>query len=265
MRGAFRTVRQADYGIIGVGAIASAIVRGLSDGVPDAPSILLSPRNPDKATALAGRYANVSVSKDNQGVVDGAATVILAVRPQDAEAALGGLVFSQDQTVISLMAGLQVARVRALVEPAVKVARAIPLPAVATRAGPTPVYPPDEGATALFDRLGSAIRLDDEGAFDAFAAASSTVAAHFAYLDAISQWLAQRNLPAEDAQRYVASVFATLAGSLGSGAIDFAEAARDHATPGGYNEQFLSVLTEARVFDSVRLALDRVSDRLRAN
>ncbi len=253
---------QAVYGIIGVGAIASAIVQGLSDGLSDAPSILLSPRNPDKAAGLAGRYANVSVAADNQGVVDGAATVILAVRPQDAANALAGLAFSQDQTVISLMAGLQVAKVRALVKPAVKVARAIPLPAVAMRAGPTPVYPPDEDASALFDRLGSAIRLDDEGAFDALAAASSTVAAHFAYLDAISRWLAARAVPAEDAQRYVASIFATLAGSLGSGTTGFADAARDHATPGGYNEQFLSLLKEARVFDSVRLALDRVSDRL---
>ena len=252
------------YGIIGVGAIAAAIVRGLCEGRADAPAILLSPRNAGIAAKLAGRYASVSVAAGNQAVVDGAAIVILAVRPQDAEAALDGLVFTPDQTVVSLMAGLQVARVQALVKPATKVVRAIPLPAVATRAGPTPIYPADIVAVALFDRLGTAIRLADEAAFDAFAAASSTVAAHLAYLDAISRWLAAQNVPAEDAARYVAAVFATLAESLATDTTDFAAAARDHATPGGYNEQFLTVLSEAGVFDTVASGLDRLYDRLLA-
>ena len=115
---------------------------------------------------------------------------------------------------------------------------------------------------ALFDRLGSAIRLASEDMFDAFAAASSTVAAHLAYLDAISRWLASHDVPPADAQSYVASVFATLAQSLGTRAADFAEQARDHATPGGYNEQFLAFLKEAGVFETVGTGLDRVYERL---
>jgi pyrroline-5-carboxylate reductase len=250
-------------GIIGVGAIAAAIVRGLSDGCPDAPAILLSPRNPVIAANLAGRYANVSIAADNQGVIDGASLVILAVRPQDAETALGGLVFSHDQTVISLVAGLQTPRVRDLVKPATKVARAIPLPAVAVREGVTPIYPRNGVAGALFDRMGSAVFIENENAFDAFSAASSTVAAHFAYLDAVSAWLAAQDVPAEDARHYVASVFSTLADTLRADTADFAERARDHATPGGFNEYFMALLHEAGVFGAVTSGLDRVLARLR--
>jgi hypothetical protein len=44
--------------------------------------------------------------------------------------------------------------------------------------------------------------------------------------------------------------------------LHFAELARDHATRGGINEQFLGVLDQARVFDTVSTGLDRVLDRL---
>jgi pyrroline-5-carboxylate reductase len=43
---------------------------------------------------------------------------------------------------------------------------------------------------------------------------------------------------------------------------DFSELARDHATRGGTNEQFLGVLEQARVFDAVHAGLDQILDRL---
>lgn len=39
------------YGIIGVGAIAAAIVTGLCEHVQDAPAIVLSPRNASRVAA----------------------------------------------------------------------------------------------------------------------------------------------------------------------------------------------------------------------
>ncbi len=48
--------RGAPYGFIGVGAIARAMVEGLSDGRPDAPEICLSPRNAKIAADLAARF-----------------------------------------------------------------------------------------------------------------------------------------------------------------------------------------------------------------
>jgi pyrroline-5-carboxylate reductase len=71
-------------GFIGVGTIASAVVRGLcADAKEPPPSILLSPRSEKCAGALAAEFAGrVSMASDNQAVVDGCDVLFLSVLPQ---------------------------------------------------------------------------------------------------------------------------------------------------------------------------------------
>jgi pyrroline-5-carboxylate reductase len=252
------------YGVIGVGSIATAIVNGLCETAGPAPTILLSPRNAGQAVALAARFPTVHVAPSNQAVIDGAAVLLLCLRPQQADSVLHGLDFSSRPAVISVMAGIPLETLRRLLAPVQDIARAIPLPSVAARDGATPIHPSTTAARTLFDRLGTAIELTDAGAFEAASASTATIAAHFAYLDAISRWLTAHGLSEPAARRHVASTFAGLAATLRSGEPDFATLAREHATPGGINEQFLGLLEQARVFDSVNLGLDRVLDRLEA-
>ena len=56
-------------GFIGTGTIAAAIVDGMRAAKDDRP-VILSPRNPDVAAALAPRHANVSNAATNQAVLD---------------------------------------------------------------------------------------------------------------------------------------------------------------------------------------------------
>jgi pyrroline-5-carboxylate reductase len=244
------------YGIIGVGAIGAAIVTGLCEGVHDAPSVIVSARNASRAAELASRFRAVRIAKSNQEVIDGASVVLLCIRPQEAGSVLAGLKFSSAQAVVSMMAGIPIETLQQLVAPARSIARAIPLPAVAAREGAT------AAAKTLFDRLGSSIEIPNEVALEATSASTATVSAHFAYLNAISQWLIARGVAEKAARRQVAATFAGLAAQLHDDAPDFAELARDHATRGGINEQFLGVLEQARVFDAVNTGLDRVLDRL---
>lgn len=72
------------YGIIGVGAIATAIVTGLCEHAADAPAIILSPRNASRAADLAARFPTVRVARSNQEVIDGSSVVLLCLRPQEA-------------------------------------------------------------------------------------------------------------------------------------------------------------------------------------
>ena len=177
------------YGIIGVGSIAAAIVIGLCEHAQDAPSILLSPRNASRAANLAARFPTVRVAQSNQEVIDASSVLILCLRPQDACSVLPSLSFSKQQAVISVMAGISMEALHELVAPAQNIARAIPLPSVAARDGATPIYPATEAAKALFDRLGSSIEVPDAVAFEATSASTATIAAHFAYLNTICQWL----------------------------------------------------------------------------
>src|ERR1700704_5377218 len=96
------------YGIIGVGAIAAAIVTGLCEREQDAPAIVLSPRNPDRAAGLASRFATVRVAQSNQDVIDGSSVVLVCVRPQDARCVLPGLKFSEHHAIVSMMAGMSI-------------------------------------------------------------------------------------------------------------------------------------------------------------
>jgi pyrroline-5-carboxylate reductase len=149
------------------------------------------------------------------------------------------------------------------VAPAEVLVRAIPLPAVARRAGLTAIHPGHELARAIFEPLGGVIAVDDERAFDALSASTATIAAHLAYLDTISRWLARRGIPQTDATRYVGAVFGALSGTLrATQPNDFRTLADEYATAGGTNEQFLSSLRRAGTFDIVDGALDDVAHRL---
>jgi pyrroline-5-carboxylate reductase len=249
------------YGVLGVGAIGAAIVTGLCEDVDDPPGVLLSPRNAEIAAGLAQRFASIDVAPDNQAVVDGAQVVIVCVRPQVAQSVLAELRFAADRVVISAMAGVSVNALQRLVAPATDVARVIPLPSVARRDGLTPVHPPNAAATALFDRLGETVEVADVTAFEALSASTATIAAHFAYLNAIVAWLQTQEIPAPAATRYVASIFAGLAEATRSGE-RFEQLAREHATQGGTNEQFLNELERRGTFEHVSLGLQRVLDRL---
>jgi len=250
------------YGVIGVGSIAAAIVTGLCEQARDAPPIVLSPRNARLATDLASRFPTVKVAQSNQDVIDGSSVLLLCLRPQDAWSVLPGLNFSEQQAIISVMAGISIERLKELVAPAQNIARAIPLPSVAARDGATPIFPSTAAAKALFDRLGSSLEIPSAAAFEATSASTATIAAHFAYLNTICQWLVAQGVSETAARRQVASTFAGLAAPLRCQEPDFGKLARDHATPGGTNEQFLGVLEEARVFDAVDIGLNRVLDRL---
>jgi pyrroline-5-carboxylate reductase len=250
------------YGVLGVGSIGTAIVNGLCDGVVEPPTIVLSPRNAERAAELAARLPSVRVAIDNQQVVDDSDVVVVCLLPADAAEVLAGVEFRADHAVVSAVAGLPVAQLVALVAPATDIARSIPLPAVATRASATPVYPATPAATGLYGRLGGSMEIADELAYESVAAASATVAAYFRYLGTIADWLSGHGIPTAAARRYVADTFAVLSGELDSADVDFAVLAHAHTTPGGLNQQFARDLDAAGTYAAVRAGLDALLARI---
>jgi pyrroline-5-carboxylate reductase len=248
------------YGFLGVGSIAEAMVVGLCSG-EQAPEVVLSPRSVSRSSALAERFATARVAEDNQAVVDASDVVVICLLPQQADV-VDELTFRPDQQVVSAMAGVPVARLRELVAPATDVARSVPLPAVASRDSVTPVHPPTEAATVLFDALGGTLPVEEERAYESLSAASATVAAHLDQLGTIAGWVAGHGIDAQLARRYVADQFAALAPELRTPDIDFAALAAAHATPGGLNEQFARDLSQAGVPEVVRRGLDDLMERI---
>jgi pyrroline-5-carboxylate reductase len=254
---------QMKLGFVGTGAITAAMVTGLQKADPDEYAILLSPRNAEVAARLARTYPQVRVAASNQAVLDGSDLVVLAVRPQIASDVLSELRFRTDHQVISVIATLPLAAISALVAPATRIVRAVPVPAVAERRGATAIFPPDHVAAQLFDRLGTAIEVEAAGEFDAFWTATATFSCYFAFSDAVADWLARHGVPPGKARAYVGGLFHSLAeAAVAAPEHGFASLAREYATRGGLNEQLLAYLTDRGVFAEMAKGLDVILRRV---
>jgi pyrroline-5-carboxylate reductase len=252
-------------GFIGTGEITLYIVTGLSSSGVAAHSIWLSPRNSAIAHGLADRFRGISVASCNQEVLDHSATVVIAVRPSAARDVLSELAFRPDHRVISLVSGLSLRSLSELVAPAVRIARAVPLPSAAKQLSPTAIYPPDPMAFELFAGVGTVFPVERENEFDALCATTATIASYFAFNETIASWLEQQGVPASQARDYIARLFLGVA----TGAVDapnrsFQSLAASHATAGGINEQFLKHLVERGLVTRISEALDAVLRRIAA-
>ncbi|KAL3924034.1 MAG: hypothetical protein SGPRY_004037, partial [Prymnesium sp.] len=153
------------YGFIGVGVMNSAIVRGLCTLDSPPASIVLSPRNAERAAALQAEFPSiVSVASDNQAVVDASELLFLGVLPSMCEEICSSLTFRPSHTVCSLLSTQPLLSLRTHcvgVEPN-NVVRAIPLPPVAKHKGATIMCPSHPLVTPLFESLGTCIAVESE-------------------------------------------------------------------------------------------------------
>ena len=249
------------YGVLGVGSLATFVVTGLCDGVDDPPAIVLSPRNAEVSGRLTASYPSVTVAADNQAVLDAADLIVVLLRRQDCDALLD-LSWRPEHVVVSAVAGLPVSALREMVAPAVEVARAVPMPAVATRTSRTPVHPPVPAVVDLFEPLGGVLPIEDADQFDAIYTSMGTVAPFFEYLRVLADFLVPTGSRTAT-QRLMPRVHRRALGQLvAQEDADFAEIVRENAPPGGGNEQLTTLMRDNGVFDGMRRALDDVHVQL---
>lgn len=255
-------------GIIGVGTISAAIVRGFcSPGGPSpTPSFVLSPRGAAKSKALAEAFPEaVRIAVSNQEVVDAAECIVLGVLPKQAEQVLAGLKFREGQRVISLVSSLRLQRLRELVDvPGLDCARAVPLPAVAKRRGTSTVMPPRPFARAIFSVLGTCIAVEDEGHLMRMQVATAIMGDFYKRQLTLSHWLAGGGIPEAQAAELVGGIYATVAadGTGKPGSKTFEELVAEQ-TPGGLNEQLLKEQEADGSYEAMRHSLDGILHRLR--
>ena len=252
-------------GFIGTGEITLSIVTGLSSSGAAAHSIWLSPRNSAIANGLANRFHGISVASSNQEVLDHSETIVIAVRPSAARDVVSELVFRPDHQVVSVVSALSLRSLSELVAPAVRIARAVPLPSAARQLSPTAIYPSDPTAFELFAAVGTVFPVERENEFDAICTTTATIASYFAFNETIASWLEQQGIPASQARDYIARLFL----GVTTGAVDapkrsFQSLAATHATAGGINEQFLKYLAERGLLTRISEALDAVLHRIGA-
>jgi pyrroline-5-carboxylate reductase len=150
-----------------------------------------------------------------------------------------------------------------LVAPAVRIARAVPLPSAAKRLSPTAICPPDPVVFELFAAVGAVFPVEKENEFDAICATTATIASYFKLNETIASWLEQQGVPAPQVRDYIARLFLGVTTSaVESRERSFRSLAATHATAGGINEQFLKYLVEHGILTRVSEALDAVFHRI---
>ncbi|ADW70230.1 pyrroline-5-carboxylate reductase [Granulicella tundricola] len=253
-----------NLGFIGTGTISAAIVEGLAPIQPDT-RITVSPRNAARAAALAVRFPNVTIAPTNQAVLDASDTIVLAVRPQIVTETLAALNFRSDHHIISVIPTVTLAWLRSATAPATHITRAIPLPSVAHRHGPTAVYPASPDVSALFNLLGTAITLDREEEFDAFTVATSAMSSYFGFAATLTTWMERQGVDPDKSRIFASQMFQGLSATASAEPnLTFAELAKEHETPGGLNEQVLRTISTAGLLTQLDQALDDILTRIQS-
>jgi len=253
-------------GFLGTGAISEAIIRGLCDKANYSDRILISQRSPERSAKLALDYNQIEVVNENALLVEKSDWVIVAVLPDQVEAALGKLTFNPQQRVISLAAGISLARLSEWVFPCTKVSRAIPMPPIEFGMGPVALCPQDPSIEALFGQIGTAVSVSDEEQFNLFGAASALMADYFDQVASVSSWMESHAMEPDTAARYTTSLYHALASLTLEQAPDALKSMSDEClTPGGLNEQFLRTRMVSGSCDSLKTGLDDILARLESS
>jgi pyrroline-5-carboxylate reductase len=250
-------------GFIGTGAIAEAVIVGLVEHGSFTDPVVVSARSRSRADKLSARFTNVTVEPENQDIVDAVDVLFIAVLPGQAIEVLESLVFSADQTIVSLVAGISVERIQSIAQPATRVHRLIPMPPNEIGVGPLPIYPPSPELEPLLSKIGTVIDVTDESHFSTFSGASAMMATFFEFVATNARWIEHQGVPAEKAATYSSSLFHSLAAMTCEMKPDQLKAIGEEClTIGGLNEQVLNTANSNGIFEMLETELDLIRKRI---
>jgi pyrroline-5-carboxylate reductase len=224
------------------------------------------------ARAALGAELGIEASADNAAAIEGAAVVVLAVKPQEAEAvlrALEGRWGKPAPLLISLVAGVRSAQLQGWC--GLEVVRAMPNRAALVGAAATGLYAPPglpavhrALAEQVLGSVGTVVWVTSEAALDAVTALSGSGPAYFFLL---AEYLARSaeglGLEAR-AARTLATATLHGAGLLAhSGDADLARLRAEVASPGGTTEAALRVLEAGELRALIDRALEAAAQRAR--
>ncbi len=202
-------------GFLGAGNMAQAMIRGLIEGGIPAKNIYATNRSPGKLHKLAEQY-QISPMENNGELVDLCDIVILAVKPQDALAALEpiGRSFDDQKILISVAAGLRMEMLERFTHGA-RLARAMPnTPSLIGRGVIGYLVNDDEDQALadtvddLFAPLGQLIKVNDEDQFEALmVSCSSGTGFVFEMMMYWQDWIEEHGFSKEEARLMTIETF----------------------------------------------------------
>ena len=250
-------------GFLGTGRIASSVIEGVFKSKLKIKKIYISPRNRTIAKKLSKRFKKVTISRNNQQLINKSNWVFLAVTPKVGNKILKTLNFKKNQKVVSFISTINLAKLKKDIGKKVKIVRAIPLPPISIRKGPIPICPPDKQVKSFFNKLGTAVEIKNEKSSINFWATSGMMAPFYELLKVLSDWLVKRGIKRNEAQKYITSLFIALSeDSKINSKKDLKYLVKDSQTPRGLNEQAVKQLRKAGFYRNLEKSLNGILKRL---
>ena len=247
-------------GIIGAGIIASAVVTGFCSKKTKH-DFYLSPRNAEKAAALAAKFSEVTVCLSNQEVLDRADWIFICLLKKDF-GALDELAFKKEHKVVNISAEMRLPDLRNIIGETALLAHVIPLPIIADGIGPVLVYPEIAEVGELFALVGDIHFAASSSDVHTLQIVTGIMSAYNMLLHEIVMFSDEQGIEHDVSVKFLCSLFSALctrAAKMDN--CDLVELAHE-MTPGGYNEQAMKELVDNGAIKAWRTALDRLLERL---
>ncbi len=250
-------------GFIGTGKIASSVITGICKSKIKFNKILVSARNKTVAQNLSKKFKKVSIAKNNQQIVDNCNWVFLSVTPSVGEKIIKNLKFKSNQTIISFISTITLARLKKDIKVRAQIVRAIPLPPISLKKGPVPICPPNRKVKGFFNHLGTTVEIKNEKSSINFWSTSGMMAPFYELLRVMTDWLVKRGVKRNNAQKYITSLFLALSeDAVVNSKLNLKHLVKESQTPKGLNEQGVRELTKAKFYRSIEKTLNSIHKRL---
>ena len=250
-------------GFIGTGKIASSVITGICKSKIKFNKILVSARNKTVAQNLNRKFKKVSIAKNNQQIVDNCNWVFLSVTPSVGEKIIKNLKFKSNQTIISFISTITLARLKKDIKVKAQIVRAIPLPPISLKKGPVPICPPNRKVKEFFNHLGTTVEIKNEKSSINFWSTSGMMAPFYELLRVMTDWLVKRGVKRDNAQKYITSLFLALSeDAVVNSKLNLKHLVKESQTPKGLNEQGVRELTKAKFYKSIEKTLNSIHKRL---
>jgi len=266
------SIQTIHIAFVGAGNMAEALIKGLLDArITTAEKLIAADVNEARLQWLVEEYG-ITAARSNEDAVARAELVVLAVKPQQLLEVAQGVAarVRSSHTVVSIAAGIRLARIEAALPPRTAVIRAMPNTPALVQRGVTVLARGTSARDAdvhvardLFLAAGKVLELPED-AMDAVTAVSGSGPAYVFYLmEAMIEAAVAHGLRRSDARMLVEETVRG-AGELAARLHEDPQALRRRVTsPGGTTEAAIKVLDARKVKEAFTAAIAAAAARSR--
>ncbi|PLR30698.1 NAD(P)-binding domain-containing protein [Chimaeribacter arupi] len=249
----------ASIGIIGIGALASNVIKGLLKN-DNAVTLYLSPRGEQLSQSLAA-HPQCTRLASNQEVIDRADIIILAVRPENLRDIVRDTTFPKNKKVISLLAGIALPTLKMLLN-CDTVYRVMLTNAAEINHAMISLFPADSTIEKMMAPLGNTLVFDNENDFELSTVGVCMNGWFYFLLQAMQAWLTERGMSSEQAKALMIHCLKDISAYADHSALSFGQIGEAIATPGTHTDAGLHMLNRYNAHSAWDAACEVVYNRL---